>query len=42
MRLLVAYNETLKCFSLGLGRNKTGLLKNLVRPENRNNTKRCG
>lgn len=35
MRLLVAYNE--KRFSLGLGRNKTGLLKNLIRLENRNN-----
>lgn len=25
------------CFSHGLGRNKTGLLKKLIRPENRNN-----
>lgn len=41
MKLLVIYNETLSCFLLGLGRSKTGLLKNLMRPENRNDTKRC-
>lgn len=41
MKLLVVYNETLPCFFLGLGRSKTGLLKNLMGPENRNDTKRC-
>lgn len=38
---LVVYNETFLCFTLGLGRNKNRLLKNLMGPENRNDTKSC-